>query len=356
MTRRATFLAAGSLVTALAASTLARAEPPAPAPAPAAPAGPAYKNADLGISVDGPSGWQMVADKADVPAWVRLTSFSDPQTGAIAVLSARRAKAVSLSKLRAEVTKTYADDASFKVAAVTDLAPGGRRPWPGLLVDAMQTRPADPPRPGTPPPPTPPPPVAWRVHAAYFLGGPNEYLLYVQGRATLWARIQPLVDRMIQDLTLKAQGPANAPRGEGSYRDDPAGFSCRFPAGYGVRIPDREQALVEFAPAGEGPVLGVFRYDSDGDLDHEAKALVDYYTGADVGGEAAASTVEVGGRRAAYVRATARIGDRDQVFFVAVVQRGKDTFRLRVAADATDENAGKAAFDAFAKSFALTNR
>jgi hypothetical protein len=356
MTRRVAWFAAGALVTTLSASSVARAEPPPPAPAPAGPAGPAYKNADLGIAMEGPAGWGMVSDKADVPTWVRLTSFSDPQTGAIAVLNARPAKALTLVKLRAEVTKAYADDASFKVHAVTDLPPSGKRPWPGLLLDAVHTRPADPPKPGTPPPPTPPPPVSWRVHAAYFLGGPNEYLLYVQGRSSLWAKIQPFVDHMIQGVTLKAQGPANAPKGEGSYRDDRAGFSCRFPAQYGIRIPDREQALVEFAPAGDGPVLGVFRYDSDGDLDHEAKALVDYYTGSEVGGEATSGTTDVGGRSAAFVKATARIGGRDQVFFVAVVQRGKDTFRLRVAADVTQETAAKATFDAFAKSFALTNQ
>jgi hypothetical protein len=298
----------------------------------------------------------MVADKADVPSWIRLTSFSDPQTGAVAVLSARRASAITIAKLRAEVTKAYADDASFKVSSITDLTPSGRRPWPALLVDAVQTRPADPPKAGTPPPAAPPPPVAWRVHAAYYLGGSNEYLLYVTAKFTLWTRIQGLVDKLVQDVTLKAQEAASAPRGEGAYRDDRAGFSCRFPAQYGVRLPDREQALVEFAPAGDGPVLGVFRHDSEsGELDAEAKALVDYYTGPEVGGEATSGSAEVGGRRAASVRATARMGGRDQVFFVAVVLRGKDAFRLRVAADVTQETAAKATFDAFAKSFALTN-
>src|SRR5262245_26847600 len=313
MTRRAWFLGAGSLVawTWAFTCTPARAEPPTPAPAPAQPAqpaGPSYKNAQFGLSVDAPAGWRMVAGKGDVPTWVPLATFTEPQSGALAALNARRATAVTLGKLREEVTRSYAEDTSFRVASITDLPSGAKRPWPGLLVDATQTRPADPPPPGTPPPTVPQPPVTWRVNAAYYLGGEHEYLLYVQAKASLWARVQPVVDRMIQDLTLKAQGAANAPRGEGTYRDDRAGFSCKFPATYGVRIPDREQALVEFAPAGDGPVLGVFRYDSEGDLDHEAKALVDYYTGSEVGGEATSATTDVGGRSAAFVKATARIG------------------------------------------------
>ena len=43
------------------------------------------------------------------------------------------------------------------------------------------------------------------------------------------------------------------------------------------------------------------------------------------------------------------------MFFVAVVKRGNDTFRLRVADDASKEAAAKQVFDEFLKTFALTN-
>src|SRR5262249_21385288 len=104
-----------------------------------------------------------------------------------------------------------------------------------------------------------------------------------------------------------------------------------------------------------GPVLGVFYYPKGGDLDAEAKLLVDYYTGSEVGGEASTSRIQVAGRDAAVVTAKARIGGRDPAFFVAIAQRGDNTFRLRVAADVTQETAGKATFDAFVKSFVITN-
>jgi hypothetical protein len=160
---------------------------------------------------------------------------------------------------------------------------------------------------------------------------------------------------MESGLSLRGEGGPDA-RGEGTFKDEEAGFSCRFPAGYGVRVPDRKQHLVEFAPSGEGPVIGVYRYESSDAVDAEAEALVAYYTGEEVGGEAEKRPIELTGRSAYVVRATGHVDGRDQVFFVAVVKRGSDqTFRLRVAADTTAEAAAKDAFDAFLKTFALLN-
>ena len=82
---------------------------------------------------------------------------------------------------------------------------------------------------------------------------------------------------------------------------------------------------------------------------------MDYYTGPDVGGEAVASQMEVAGRPATLVAAKGRVAAKDQVFFIAVVKRGSDTFRLRCSADVTQETEARAAFDKFAKSFILSN-
>lgn len=332
------------------------APPAAPGPAaPAAPAGPVYKNADMGVTVEGPAGWRLVESKGAPTAWSTIATFTDAASGSTAVLTVRRASAVTLSKLRAEVTGSYADDRSFTVNSITDLPVGGRRALPGVLVDAQQLRAADAPAPGSPTPAVPAPSVAWRVRAAYLLGGEWEYLLYVQTKATLWSRFEPIVDRLIDGVTTKPAATAFGPRGEGAFRDDTAGFACRFPTGFSVRLPERTLHLVEFAPASGGPLLGVFRYDSEGDLEHETKTLVDYYTGTEVGGEATSGRVEVAGREGALVTAKGRIGGRDQVFYVAVVKRGNDTFRLRVADDVAKEATAKAAFDAFVKSFTLTS-
>ena len=351
-----------ALVATLALVSFSLAATPAPRalaadapPAPAAPPGPTFKNGDLGITVDGPSGWRLAEGTPATPAWATVATFSDAQSGSSAVLSVRRATAVTLPKLRAEVSKTFADDKSYTVAGITDLPVSGKRPLPGVLVDATQSRPADPPAPGAAPPAAPPPPTTWRVQAAFFLAGEREFQLYVQARATLFARMAGSVDRMVQSVTLRVAGSAFTPKGGNAFRDDVAGFACRYPEGYGVRLPDRTQHLVEFAPAAAGPVLGVYRYETEADLDKETELLVEYYKGPEVGGEATGGRIQVAGREAALVTAKGRMGGKDQVFFVAVVKRGNDTFRLRCAADVTDEAAAKATFDTFTRGFVLLN-
>lgn len=359
----------GSMLCAALASAARAAPPPAPAPAPPAPpgaptpAGPAlapgapYANKDLGLAMEGPSGWKLTASSQSAPRWQALATFNDAMSGSVSVLSVRKAAALTLAKLRAEITKSYADDKSFTVTSITDLPSNGRRPLSGLLVDATQVRPGDP-APAGPaglPPPPPPAPVTWRVNAAYFLGGEYEYLLYTQTKATLFARLQPAVAKMIDGFTLRLSSSQTAARGEGTFRDESAGFSCQYPGGYGVRLPERTLHLVEFAPATAGPVLGVYHLDTAGDLDAEATALVDYYTGAEVGGEATASRIDVAGRPATLVTAKARVSGKDEVFFVAVVKRSTDGFRIRCAADATQEAEARAVFEKFVKSFVLAS-
>lgn len=365
MTRRALALTLASIVLAVARSTAGAApdDPPKPAPPqpikpaapPAAPAVPGYFNPAVGITVEAPPGWTVAKDKGGVPAWKALATFTEPQSGALAILSARRATAITLSKLRAEVTQVFADDATFRVASINDIPTGARIPLPGLLVDATQARAADPPPAGTPPPALAPPPVTYRVHAAYYLGGDTEYLLYIHARFTLWSRLSPVIDKMYESVAVRIMGSASSPRGEGAYGNEVAGFSCKYPPTYGVRVPQRDFMIVEFAPAGEGPVIGVYRYNSEHDLDGEAKALKDYYTD-EVGGDAETGTTTVAGLSAALVTAHGRVGGKDQCFFVAVVKRGNDTFRCRVAAPKEMEAQARPIFDAFLKTFVLTNR
>jgi hypothetical protein len=351
------------LLAALAAPSHAQDASPTP-PGPAAPPAPAvpgvpYKNDSLGLSVEGPPGWKLTESKGGAPQWTSLATFTDPATGAQAILATRRAFALTLPRLRAEVTKDYADDKTYSVGGIVDIPVSGKHPLPGLMVDATQahldTPPAaTPPAPGTPPP-APPLPTVMRIQAMYLLGGDWEYLLVAQTKGSLFSRLQPLLDRMFDSLVVRVQGSALAGRGGGQYADDVAGFQCRYPENYGVRLPDRESQRVAFEPATAAPVLGVFYYPKAGDLEQEAKVLVDYYTGPEIGGEAAVTHRQVAGRDASVVTAKGRMAGRDQVFYVAIVQRGDNTFRLRVAADATQEIAAKATFDAFLKSFVITN-
>ncbi len=332
-------------------------DPPAPA-GPAQPAGAAYANPELGLTLEGPAGWKLGTFKGAPPAWQVIARFDDPTNGGSTVVSARRAAAISLPKLRAEVTERYGADKTFAVMGITDLPPNGRRRLPGLLVDATQQQPdkaapAAPAAPGAPAAPAPT--VTWRIQDAWFLGGENEFLVHTQVRATLYSRLQPQLLRMLDGIAVKVNGAALSPKGEGTYRDDTAGFSCRYPSGYGVRLPDRTLHLVEFSSGAAAPVIGVYRYPSEVDLDGEAKTLVDYYTGGEVGGEATSGPLEVAGRTGVLVTAKGRMAGRDQVFFVAVIKRDTEAFRLRVAADVTQDVAARAVFDTFVKSFVLSN-
>ena len=350
-------LAAAAVLVPLLPAWGAPEDPPAPT-GPAQAPGASYANPELGLTMEGPSGWKLGSFKGAPPAWQVIARFDDPTNGGSAVVSARRAAAVTLPKLRAEVTAHYGADKTFAVMGITDLPPNGRRRLPGLLVDATQQQPdkaapAAPAAPGAAAPPTPT--VTWRVQDAWFLGGENEFLVHTQVRATLFSRFQPQLLKMLDGIAVKVSGAALSPKGEGSYRDDTAGFSCRYPSGYGVRLPDRTLHLVEFSSGAAAPVIGVYRYPSEVDLDGEAKTLVDYYTGGEVGGEATSAPLEVAGRTGVLVSAKGRMGGRDQVFFVAVVKRDAEAFRLRVAADVTQDLAARAVFDTFVKSFVLSN-
>jgi hypothetical protein len=295
----------------------------------------------------------MYADRTTAPTWSRLCTFSDPATRSTTVVNVRKAQAGTLSKLHDEVKALYDSDKSFTVLALTDVPATPQRPIPGVYVDALQSRPVE----GAAPAPLGGviPTVAWRTQATYYVGAANEYLVYTQVPGTVYSRLQPALDRARGTFVAKDAVAAAMPRGPGAYRDEVAGFACSYPAGYSVTRPKRAQHMVEFAPAAEGPVLGVYRYESPLDLDGEAKTLVDYYKGEEVGGEAESSTREVAGRPAAIVTAKGRMSGKDQVFFVAVIKRGTDTFRLRVAGDVAQADKSKAAFDDFVKSFVLMN-
>jgi hypothetical protein len=331
----------------------AGAAPPEGGPPPAPTPPETYDNPGLGVAITGPAGWTITPDKEAGHGWQRLCVLADAASGAESVVSVRKARSGTLPEMREATRRLFAEDRTFSVTSTTDVPPRPSRPFPGILVDGTQTVPGTP-TPAKDPsaPPVPAAPVVQRFRYLQLLGHGREWLVYTTVRATVWSKVADAVVALENALAVKVESA----RGEGAFRDEEAGFSCRYPAGYGVRVPDRTQHVVEFAPSGEGPVLGVYRYESADDLDAEAAALVAYYTGDEVGGEAEKKAIELAGRSAYVVRAKGTVDGRLQLFLVAVLKRGSDTtFRLRVAADVEAETAAQAAFDAFLKSFALLN-
>ena len=147
----------------------------------AAPAAPTpYTNPEVGFSMEGPAGWRLESGAVAPPQWQSMAVFTEPGPGgAQIVVSVRKATATQLGRLRKEVSDFYAKDPSYRVNAITDLPVGGRRPLAGVLVDAVQTRPAE----GTPGAGAAAT-ANWRVQSAYFLGGEATLgRLEIAGRA-----------------------------------------------------------------------------------------------------------------------------------------------------------------------------
>jgi hypothetical protein len=343
----------------------------APPDAPAAP--PArWQSTGLGASLEAPAGWTLVADEKAGQGWERLCVLQDAASGAETVVSVRKARAASVPEMAEEVRSLFAKDKAFAVTSTTDVPPTPARPFAGLRVEGTQQVPQPPAPPSASGAPAPPrAPVVLRFRWTQFLGNGREWLFFTTVRATVWSRVADAVTALENGFSLKPDVLAG--KGEGLFRDEDLGFSCRYPAGYGVRIPasptlgrggspgheiGRAGLVAEFAPSGEGPVLSVFRDPSSDALDAAAAAdaLVAWFTGDEVQGEAEKSASQLSGRSAQLVRARARLDGRDQVVFAAVAKRGDDeTFRVQAAGDVSAEEAVKKAFDAFAKSFALLN-
>lgn len=353
MKSRSFLASAFALSTFALSSTAWPADPPAVAP-PAGPTGPTYKNAGLGLSVGSAAGWTVADARSGAPSWTHLCTFSEPVSGAQTTVNSRKTTAGNLTSLRAEVDKLYKSDKSFTVTSILDLKPTATRPMPGIILDAVQSRDEAPPAGSAPG--TPPTPVAYRTLAAYFLGTTGtEFLVYSQVRATIFSRVQPAIDKLIQSFSVTVTQATGMPQGATSFRDEKAGFACKYPAAYGVTIPAQPQVMAMFAGGVEAPTIGVYKYSSNQSLDQEAQLLLSYYKGDEVGGEAEERNAEVSGRSAIVVTAHARMDGKDQIFFVAVMKRESDTFRLRVVGEKSAEAKAREVFEAFIASFALTN-
>jgi hypothetical protein len=329
-------------------------------------AGARYRNENLGIALRGPKGWRMVADKGAVKEWTRLVTFYEPATNAEAVLTMRERAHVSLPQLFEEVRKEWAADKSFVVTSTRTLEPTNVDPVGSIVIEATQTvapKAAAPRQPAKPPaegerapaaPPATPAPAAqtWNVMATYWLGAGYEYLLYSRAPAQVWARAKPGFDAVRSSFQL--QSASAAPKGEGAYQDETRGFACRFPGGYGVRLPRSRDHVVEFEPvSAEQPALGIYHFRADHSVEDDAKRIVAFYVD-EFGGEGEVGSVTVGGREATLVTAHAVVRGVERTYFLAVFKRGDgEFFRVRADVPRLQEAAGRAVFDAFLASFQL---
>jgi hypothetical protein len=281
----------------------------------------AYENPALGIRMKGPPGWRMNADTAGVSPWSRLATFYDPRSATEAVLSARTRRSASMAELRQDVEREWRTDKAFQVSAVrvSDVTP--TRPLAALVVEATTSAPAPGGEAGAAP-------VPWQVTATYWLVPGYEVLLYAKAKTAEAVALAPALEAMRQGFAVAAA--SRGPEGAGAYVDEERGWSCRMPAGYGVTVPRRAQHLVSFrGVSAEDPVLDVFAFTWEGDLDADARRVAAFYE-QDLGGSATVAHVDVAGRPGRLVSAKAVVGGEPKVIQLAIVQRGaQEFFRVR---------------------------
>ena len=320
------------------------------------PRGSTYTNRTMGITAQGPAGWRMVADKTTAPTrWVRLVTFNDKTTDAQAVLSARTRSSPTLDEFHARVRQDWeASSDRLRVSSMRKVEPAPGRSVGSVVVDGTFVRkPKRKKAAADAPPPPPAPPVTYRVQATYYLAAGYEFLLYAQGQQTHWSRLRMPLNNLRDSMKFHRVAP-KGPKGEGSYRDDRRGFSCRFPPNYTVVVPQRGNHLVQFEGVGEDdPGLGVYRLRWGESIERDADRLIAYYED-DLAGEANMRRIEVGGKEAMLVTARATISGRDRVFLLALVKRGDDElFRVRASMPAGAETSGGVVFRKFLNGFQL---
>ena len=316
--------------------------------------GSSYRNAKLGVSARVPSGWRMVVDKAAAPTnWKRLVTFNDKGTDAQAVLSVRPRTATSVDALMASTRRAWDKSRgrlrldSMKKVEPTSLEPVGKVIVEGSFTREPKPKPA---KDGVAPPPGPP--VGYRVTATYLLGPGYEYLLYAQGQRTHWSRLRAPLRKLASSIRFDKKESAGA-KGEGSFRSDAHGFSCKFPKDYTVVVPQRTNHVISFqGVADTNPVISIYAFSWTKSADADAQRLVTHYE-EDKGGTVETSSREVSGQEAVFITAEATLGGVDRTILLAILKRGDTCFRLRASVPRENAADGAAIFNTFLSNFQL---
>ncbi|MDJ0974987.1 MAG: hypothetical protein QNJ98_11045 [Planctomycetota bacterium] len=316
---------------------------------PEKPKGPAYKNAEVGLTANGPSGWKMAKDKPKSVEWTRLVTWYDPKTNSDAVLSRRPRTSRSVNAMLGRVQKEWRQTPELTVTSMRAIERNAMNPIPTVIVDATTVvkrkakRPEDP----------PPPPLTYRISATYYLAPKAELLLYVKAQATHWSRVRGAVRDMRNSIKFEGSTAEKGPQGEGAYRNDRLGFACQYPPGYAVVTPARSAHVVQFEGiAVEQPVIGVYRIQWDAGVAKDVERMVAYYKD-ELAGEAETRSIQVGSRSGTMITARANVGGRDQTFYVVFLKRGGEIWRLKASMPQAQEGPGMSVFKAFLGSFRL---
>jgi hypothetical protein len=323
-------------------------DPPPDAPAAPAAPGPVYKHAELGLTLTAPKGWTVAAEANQGSSWIPLAKLEPPGGQLVISVSRRPRTAAGLAELEALVKKDWAADKTLNVSAVGVVEPTTLRPVGMVRLEASQTRKTGPSRPGA----TPSPPVVWQYEAVYLLAAGAELRVQAEGPLAAFTPARAQIRATIDGLTLV--GASRGAEGTGTYRDDLRGFAVKYPAGYGIVVPQRERHVVDFVPvSAEQPVLGVYLLSWEKSVSEDVERLIKHYKD-ERGGEATSRVDDVAGQPGAWITARVTENGRDTTILMALAKRGNDLFRLRAAMPQASTEAGTLAFKAFVASFTLS--
>jgi len=331
----------------------------------ATPRGPTYRSKRLGIRTSGPAGWKLIADTSSaVSSWKRLATFNDTKTDGQVTLYARPRTSGSVDALMASVRKEWTKTAArLRLNAMRKVDVSAVNAIAKVIVDGSFSRKGKQRKKGkdgVPPPPAPSTPM--KVQATYYLGAGHEFLLYAQARQTHWSRMRKGIARMRDELAFDKQ-TSRGPTGAGSYRNERADFSCRYPTGYTVVQPQRDHHLVKFVGlSGDDPAFSIYAFPWEDSAAKDADRLVTFYE-QDKGGTASTKSTEVSGTEAVRVKAKAMIDGVDRTILIAVFKRGETCYRVRCetcyrvrcVVPSEEEAKGAAAFRTFLASFRFGN-
>ncbi len=317
-------------------------------PAKRAAKGKKFRSTSEGIEAVTPASWRLTVDKAADKSWKRLATFYDPKVkgGPEATLSVRPRRAQNLEALGPMIRADWAKSSKAKISSLVTIPPSANVPIPHVVVEAAYVVQ------GAAKDGVKPPPISYQINATYYLTNKREFLLYGICRSTLWSRVRPLLEALRKSVKL-TQKKRSGPTGEGAYRDDIRGFSCRYPKDYAVVMPRFKNHFVDFeGKTSAQPTLGIYRIPFNGTAEQDADRLEAFYV-KEQSGQAKVVTGEVAGSTGYLLEAKANLGGEDKFIMMAITKRGKHCYRLKATMPVASEAAGRSMFRAFLDSFSF---
>lgn len=311
------------------------AKPAAPAPAPSGKPTP-WKSEVFQVEATFPAGW---AKKYDEPktagAWVNLVDFTEPRSGAEAVISYQATTYRTSDQMFTALRREFQNDASLGILRIETRTATSNRPEGITIEYTFQGK--DGPQ---------------HAVSAYWLFLGRRYRVYATAREAAWRTIGSDVESIVSSVALTGRAFSENPQ---NYRDEPGNFEIWFPDGFRIRIPATGPRVV-FQSDRLG--VGLWIYMSDqrtGDLAAAAERLVKTLKddGADVTKETRPETHPALGVDAVTIEYTKKQGGNTYRYRETVILHREKLYRFVLAAADSVFASGEDVYTRFVRSISF---